>query len=238
MRKFNLLLICSIIASSLLAQSVAINTDGSTADPSSILDVKSTAAGVLFPRMTQAQRDVISAPAQGLMIYQTDNTSGLRVYNGTNWDIIVPAIAILSQVEAESTSGGFSVSGWQKRFLNNLDGNNIFVTLNLSDSSFTLTAGQYIIEASAGVKEADLHQIRIRGFAGAPSTEIIGSSQQVQNGFAAENRSQLMGTLSVTSDTKYALQHYIQTAGRGLGPNILNTEQNVFSIVKITKIAD
>jgi hypothetical protein len=35
--------------------------------------------------MTKTQRDAISSPATGLMIYQTDNTPGLRVYNGTNW---------------------------------------------------------------------------------------------------------------------------------------------------------
>jgi hypothetical protein len=35
--------------------------------------------------MTKTQRDAISSPAAGLAIYQTDNTPGLRVYNGTNW---------------------------------------------------------------------------------------------------------------------------------------------------------
>jgi hypothetical protein len=52
---------------------------------SSILDIVSTTKGVLLPRMTKTQRDAISSPATGLMIYQTDNTPGLRVYNGTNW---------------------------------------------------------------------------------------------------------------------------------------------------------
>jgi hypothetical protein len=35
--------------------------------------------------MTKTQRDAISSPVAGLAIYQTDNTPGLRVYNGTNW---------------------------------------------------------------------------------------------------------------------------------------------------------
>ena len=38
--------------SSLKAQSVAINTDGTTAHTSAILDVKSTNKGMLAPRMT------------------------------------------------------------------------------------------------------------------------------------------------------------------------------------------
>jgi hypothetical protein len=67
------------------AQSVAINTDGSTADASAILDLKSTNQGVLVPRLTQSQRTTISAPATGLMVYQTDATAGFYFYNGTAW---------------------------------------------------------------------------------------------------------------------------------------------------------
>ena len=63
------------------AQSVAINTDGSTADASAILDLKSTNQGVLVPRLTQSQRTMISAPATGLMVYQTDATAGFYCFN-------------------------------------------------------------------------------------------------------------------------------------------------------------
>ena len=67
------------------AQSVAINNDGSTADPSAILDLKSTNQGVLVPRLTQTQRTAIATPATGLMVYQTDATAGFYFYNGTAW---------------------------------------------------------------------------------------------------------------------------------------------------------
>jgi hypothetical protein len=49
------------------------------------LEVVSTTKGLLLPRMTKTQRDAISTPVAGLAVYQTDNTPGLRVYNGTNW---------------------------------------------------------------------------------------------------------------------------------------------------------
>ena len=52
---------------------------------SAVLDLQSTTKGLLLPRMTKAQRDAISSPVAGLAVYQTDNTAGLRVYNGTNW---------------------------------------------------------------------------------------------------------------------------------------------------------
>lgn len=48
-------------------------SDGSGRDPSAMLDVKSTSKGILFPRMTTAQRDAIANPAEGLTIYNTTN---------------------------------------------------------------------------------------------------------------------------------------------------------------------
>ena len=68
-----------------MAQSVAINTDGSVADASAILDVKSTIKGVLVPRMTAAQRTAIIAPVAGLLVYQADVTAGFYFYNGAAW---------------------------------------------------------------------------------------------------------------------------------------------------------
>ena len=63
------------------AQGIAINTDASTADSSAILDVKSTSKGLLIPRVTKAQRDAIVNPANGLMVFQTDNFPGLYAFN-------------------------------------------------------------------------------------------------------------------------------------------------------------
>lgn len=65
--------------------SLGINTDGSAADNSALLDVKSTTQGVLIPRMTAQQRGLIGSPATGLLVYQTDATAGFYFYNGTAW---------------------------------------------------------------------------------------------------------------------------------------------------------
>ncbi len=62
-----------------------VGINNSTPDASAQLDVSSTTKGLLLPRLTKSQRDAIASPAAGLMIYQTDNIPGLRVYNGTNW---------------------------------------------------------------------------------------------------------------------------------------------------------
>jgi Head domain of trimeric autotransporter adhesin len=71
------------------AQSLAINTDGSTASNSAILDVKSFTKGILVPRMDSAQRAAIATPATGLLVYQTNKDSGFYYYNGAGWLQIV-----------------------------------------------------------------------------------------------------------------------------------------------------
>lgn len=82
---FYSLILIGIITSALnlKAQGVAINTDGSTADASAMLDISSTDKGMLIPRMTATQRGNISNPATGLLVYQTDGTAGLYYNSGT-----------------------------------------------------------------------------------------------------------------------------------------------------------
>ena len=70
---------------SLQAQ-VAVNTNGNDADPSAILDVQSEEKGILIPRMTAAQRDAITSPANGLLVLVTDDKS-IWMYDGTQWVI-------------------------------------------------------------------------------------------------------------------------------------------------------
>ncbi|RFS16786.1 hypothetical protein [Emticicia sp. C21] len=50
----------------------------------SILDIRSTNKGVLLPRMTTANRDVISVPQAGLLIYNT-STNQFNYHNGSSW---------------------------------------------------------------------------------------------------------------------------------------------------------
>lgn len=66
---------------------VAINTDGSNANASAMLDISSTEAGLLIPRMTKIQRDNIENPVQGLMIFQTNNTPGFYHWDGSSWTL-------------------------------------------------------------------------------------------------------------------------------------------------------
>jgi hypothetical protein len=64
-----------------------VSFDAADGDPaaSAQVAINSTTKGFLPPRMTKSQRNAIPSPAPGLVVYQTDNTPGLRVYNGTHW---------------------------------------------------------------------------------------------------------------------------------------------------------
>lgn len=75
--------LCVLGGTTLTAQSVSINTDGSAANASAILDVKSTNQGVLTPRMLASERAAIANPATGLIVFQTDGTSGFYYNAGT-----------------------------------------------------------------------------------------------------------------------------------------------------------
>lgn len=68
----------------ILAQSMGISSSAITPDASSILEMRTTSKGVLIPRMTTTNRDAISSPATGLMLYNT-STDQYNFYNGSSW---------------------------------------------------------------------------------------------------------------------------------------------------------
>jgi len=62
-----------------LTAQIAINNDGSNPNSSAVLDLKSTNKGFLIPRMSQTQIAAISNPANGLQVFNTDD-SKLYIY--------------------------------------------------------------------------------------------------------------------------------------------------------------
>tara|TARA_B110001452_G_scaffold261539_1_gene260440 strand:+ start:250 stop:507 length:258 start_codon:yes stop_codon:yes gene_type:complete len=56
-----------------------------TIDASAVLQIESTTQGVLFPKMSSEQRDLIATPQIGLLIFQIDNSPGFYFYDGTAW---------------------------------------------------------------------------------------------------------------------------------------------------------
>lgn len=60
---------------------------GATANASAILDAQSTTKGVRMPNMTTTQKNAISSPAAGLMVFDT-TLAKLCVYTGSAWQTI------------------------------------------------------------------------------------------------------------------------------------------------------
>jgi hypothetical protein len=78
--------ITSLFAVKSNAQSLAVNTDGSTANASALMDIKSTNKGMLIPRMSKAQKALIASPATGLLVFQNSPDSiGFHYYDGSSW---------------------------------------------------------------------------------------------------------------------------------------------------------
>lgn len=81
-----------------------------TAEPnaSAALEIKSTTRGLLPPRMTKVQRDVIATPEAGLMVYCTNcGANGeIQIYNGTTWvNMVGAAVAEFTYKEVTSDTG-------------------------------------------------------------------------------------------------------------------------------------
>jgi len=69
---------------SITGQNVGIGSATFTPDPSAVLELKSNEQGFLPPRMTTSERDLISNPAEGLVIFNTTSKC-LNYRVGNNW---------------------------------------------------------------------------------------------------------------------------------------------------------
>lgn len=107
MRRLSLLAFFHIIFFNGICQ-IGIGT--SSPNTSAALDITSNTKGFLPPRMTAAQRTAISSPAEGLLVFQTNETTGLWFYSGGKWNI-VPTTQNEASSSIQQTKIGFSASG-------------------------------------------------------------------------------------------------------------------------------
>ncbi len=124
------LALAMIITYSISAQ-VSINIDGSSSDASAMLDVKSTDKGFLPPRMTLTEREAISSPATGLMVYNT-TTNKPNYFNGTEW------------IAFDGTAAGLAIGDYfHGGVVFYLDGSGGGLICAVSDQSTSATWGCY-----------------------------------------------------------------------------------------------
>jgi hypothetical protein len=100
-----LLLLTHYLTLTAFTQSGSVGIGTTTPNSSAALDIQSTDKGILVPRMTTAQRNAITSPASGLMIYQIDGNAGFYFNKGTaaspNWQPVMgPRQAFASSMTA------------------------------------------------------------------------------------------------------------------------------------------
>jgi hypothetical protein len=81
----------------------------SSPNASAILEISSTAKGVLMPRLTRIQRLAISNPAKGLLVFDIDSNT-LYFHDGNNW-LNFPAINQLQNTVSGMPSGSLGGTG-------------------------------------------------------------------------------------------------------------------------------
>jgi len=85
-----------------------------TPESDAIVDISSTTRGLLIPRLTNAQRDAITTPPEGLLIYNT-TLDKFDYYTGGAWK------TILSTTNSVSSTG--EGAGWCSEGVTDYDGN-------------------------------------------------------------------------------------------------------------------
>lgn len=177
----NILFISFLLITPLTFAQVGVNT--TSPNSSAALDINPNAStnnkGVLFPRLTTAQRDAITSPANGLIIFNTD-INCIQVRIGANWENlcsssgncgydITPSVSSLS-IEKGST-GNFNLSiggltGTPGNFVTTLDDAPADAAVSLVSVTNNTAPGPVTQTVTIGV--------------GAGATAATGSSQTIR----------------------------------------------------------
>jgi uncharacterized protein (TIGR02145 family) len=181
MKKIKIFLVAIVmIAGYTLTAQVSISTDGDDPDGSAMLDVQSTEKGFLPPRMTKAQIEAITSPANGLIVFSTtDDKFYAYVLDDNEWKeiaygtgkIILPASYTIGSGGAcvNTTLNGNYYTGLV------LDGSNMVildatVTTKGLYSITTNTLNGYNFSGTGAFSSTGTVQVTLYG-SGTPGTE-------------------------------------------------------------------
>ena len=152
--------------------------------------------------------------------------------------LVQPKTAFIKDVKPNGTSGGdFNSGSWVTRVLNTVEGDSSFLTL--SSNQFTLSAGEYLVEASAPAQRVDNHTAKLYNITDAADVIIGTTARTSSTSDLTINRSVLGGKLVIDSSKTFEIQHYCQTSRIGLvgfgGASSFGVDE-VYTVVKITKL--
>lgn len=90
MKKITTILFTLTMLQVCLGQGIGIGTDAP--DPSAAVEISSTTKGILVPRLSSTQRNMIASPAQGLLVFDiTTNSFWFR--NSSSWVELVDSVS-------------------------------------------------------------------------------------------------------------------------------------------------
>lgn len=128
---------------------------GTTDDNTAVLNVQSTTKGVLMPRQTKAQRDLITTPTTGLQVYQTNasgsSQEGQYLKTSTGWNrMLLEGDVKLDYYTAINTSGQTISGSTAIPVAVNITGvdssNNINITISDAGTSTTARFDGVVID--------------------------------------------------------------------------------------------
>lgn len=147
MRKsFFIKLFTSLLLLGAINAQAQIGINNPNPDASAALDVTSTSQGMLVPRMTLAQRNAIGSPATGLLVYQTDGTTGFYSYNGTAWT----AVSATDNLGNHTATSTLNMNGNNITNANNVTATGTATLSGNTYPSNTGTNGQFLKTNGAG----------------------------------------------------------------------------------------
>lgn len=121
-------------------------------DASAALEVSSTDKGLLIPRMTAAERDEISSPATGLLIYNTDDNE-INKYDGSNW---MGESETLSDVLSEGAdAGATAITNLADPSSAQDAATKAYVDSQVSSNSYEDGNGNFVVQEEAGSAAVD-----------------------------------------------------------------------------------
>ncbi len=152
------LIIANTICYNASSQSLAVNTTGTAAAASSILDISSTNKGMLVPRMSKTERNAIVAPATGLLVFQNAPDSiGFYYFDSVNWQWLAAASGKIGW----ATSGNAGTTA-ANDFLGTIDDVPLsFRQNNKWAGRWNTATGNYFTGDSAGYYTSGINNIAV-----------------------------------------------------------------------------
>ena len=203
MKQFICLLFTIYFFSTVKSQNVAINTDGSAANNSAMLDIKSTNKGVLVPRMSTAQRTGIITPATGLLVYDTD-TNNFWFYDGNAWTNLMG-----SGGGANWTLSGNSGTSAASDFIGTIDNQSLKFKVNNQQYGLIDVNGSIQWGNQSGLNNTGYSNIAIGAKALFNNSDrhniiAIGDSALLNNGVGVTLSTQAIANIAVGSKALYS----------------------------------